>query len=265
MCWLVVDPQGLRQRYGERRPARAASRHPAKACTAPHVSWGIVLVIALDTSTPAVTAGLVECDDGGARSLAQAVTFNPRAHGELLTPQLLDVLAEAGYRLSQIDALVVGCGPGPFTGLRVGMATAAALGHAHGVPVYPVCGLDAIAATAAGDAPLLVATDARRREVYWAVYAPDRARLRGPHVDRPEDVPAEIDGMGVGIVAGELADRFDFEIVTPRHPSPVGLVSVAAAELIAGESPAPLVPLYLRRPDAATPGPRKPVTPLGAP
>jgi tRNA threonylcarbamoyl adenosine modification protein YeaZ len=227
-----------------------------------------VLVIALDTSTPAVTAGLVGWDDGGPRSLAERVTVNPRAHGELLTPQLLDVLAEAGHQLAEVDAIVVGAGPGPFTGLRVGMVTAAALGHASGRRVYPVCSLDAVAAQAEGDAPLLVATDARRKEVYWAAYgAADtdgRARLTGPHVQRPEEIPARIAEWGIDVAAGEMAgthrEVFGLDVVPPSYPTPVGLVATAAADLLAGADPHPLVPMYLRRPDADAPGPRKPVS-----
>ena len=224
-----------------------------------------MLVIALDTSTPAVTAGLVALDDGGPRTLAERVTVNPRAHGELLTPQLLDVLAEAGHQLGEVDAIVVGCGPGPFTGLRVGMVTAAALGHAARCRVHPVCSLDAIAAQAAADGPLLVATDARRKEAYWAVYAEDRRdRLTGPHVQRPEEIPADVAEFGVRAAAGEMAGQhrelFGVPPVDPRYPTPLGLVRAAADDLLSGADPQPLVPLYLRRPDAETPGPRKQVT-----
>jgi tRNA threonylcarbamoyl adenosine modification protein YeaZ len=224
-----------------------------------------VLVLALDTSTPAVTAGLVALDGDTPRSLAERVTVNPRAHGELLTPHVLDVLAEAGHDLAAVDAVVVGSGPGPFTGLRVGMVTAAALGHAIGRPVYPVCSLDAIAAHAPGDTPLLVATDARRKEVYWAAYSANgRGRLTGPHVHRPEDVPAEIAGLGIAAAAGEMAGKhsevFGLDVVAPSHPTPTGLVAAARAELVAGAEPDPLKPLYLRRPDAQAPGPRKQVS-----
>src|SRR3984885_3704382 len=98
------------------------------------------LVLAIDTSTPAVTAGLVA--DG--RVVAERVTVDPRAHAERITPNVLAALADAARSMADLDAVVVGCGPGPFTGLRVGMATAAAYGHALGLPVYGVCSLDAI-------------------------------------------------------------------------------------------------------------------------
>lgn len=228
-----------------------------------------MLVIALDTSTPAVTAGLVGLDGDGARSLAERVTVNPRAHGELLTPQLLEVLAEAGHQLSEVAAIVVGSGPGPFTGLRVGMVTAAALGHASGAAVHPVCGLDAIAAEVDGDGPTAVLTDARRKEIYWAAYgAPDadglRARVAEPQVGKPADVRERLAELGVPRAAGEMAGQhgqaLGLEPGEPRYPTPRGLVRVAAADVLAGAEPRPLVPMYLRRPDAAEPGPRKPVT-----
>ncbi|GAB3295162.1 tRNA (adenosine(37)-N6)-threonylcarbamoyltransferase complex dimerization subunit type 1 TsaB [Parasphingorhabdus pacifica] len=223
-----------------------------------------MLVIALDTSTPAVTAGLVAWGDGGPCSLAERMTINPRAHGELLTPHLMEVLVEAGHRLAEVDAIVVGAGPGPFTGLRVGMVTAAALGHAHDVPVHPVCGLDALAVQTPGESPLLVATDARRKEVYWAAYGADRARLTGPHVQRPADVPDAIDGLGITTAAGEMAERCSEVLGLPpvatSYPTPVGLARAAEAVLFSAAAPEPLVPLYLRRPDAESPGPRKQVS-----
>ena len=248
-----------------------------------------MLVIALDTSTPAVTAGLVALDGGGPRPLAQRVTINARAHGELLTPHLMAAVAEAGHQLSDADAVVVGSGPGPFTGLRAGMVTAGALGHALDVPVHPVCSLDAIAAAVPGATPdagaiadigepgaavagatggmrLLVATDARRKEVYWAAYASDRSRLTGPHVHRPQDVPAEIDGLDLDHAAGTMAaehrDSFGLDVLEPQHPTPTGLVAAARGEVLSGAEPLPLVPMYLRRPDAAAPAPRKQVSPV---
>ncbi len=228
-----------------------------------------MLVIALDTSTPAVTAGLVRLDGDGPRSLAERVTVNPRAHGELLTPQLLDVLAEAGHQLSEVGAIVVGAGPGPFTGLRVGMVTAAALGHASDAPVHPVCSLDAIAAQVSGNSPVVVLSDARRKELYWAAYGapqPDGSRTRvvDPRVARPENVRERLVELDVRRACGEMAwqhgDALGVEPEDPRYPAPWGLVAVAGADVLSGADPQPLVPLYLRRPDAGTPGARKAVT-----
>ena len=108
------------------------------------------VILAMDTATPAVTAGVVRLE--GVEVLAERVTVDARAHAEQLTPNVLAALADAGLTVNDLDAVVVGCGPGPFTGLRVGMATAAAYGHALGVPVHGVCSLDAIGMETRGDA-----------------------------------------------------------------------------------------------------------------
>ena len=203
------------------------------------------VILAIDTATPAVTAAIVSLD--GVEVLAGRVTIDARAHAEQLTPNVLGALADAGRSVNDLGAVVVGCGPGPFTGLRVGMASAAAYGHALGVPVYGVCSLDAIGIeTAATSGEVLVVTDARRREVYWARYR-DGVRIDGPAVDAPADVPADADA-----VAGspEHAALFDLPRLSPVYPTAAGLVRAVADWTTA---PAPLVPLYLRRPDAKPP------------
>lgn len=202
-------------------------------------------VLALDTSTPAVVAGVLRRHgDGRVETVAQRVAVGSHAHAELLTPTVLAVAADAGLTLRDLDALVVGCGPGPFTGLRVGMATAAAYGHALGVPVHGVCSLDGIGNQTRGE--VLVVTDARRREVYWARYR-DGARLDGPGVAAPADVPRGAADQVAG--SPEHGALFDLPGVGPDHPVPAGLV---AAVTDWDSTPAPLVPLYLRRPDAKT-------------
>jgi len=222
-----------------------------------------VLVLAVDTATPAVTAGLVRVDDGGERggvdieTLAVRVTDNPRAHAEVLTPQILDCLSSTGHTPADLDAVVVGVGPGPFTGLRVGMATAAAFGDALGVPVHGVCSLDAIAADVHGtdgDGDLLVVTDARRREVYWARYSGGH-RVEGPGVCKPAELKAEPSLRIAG--SRPHTDLFALPAHPVATPSPAGLVAVAVADLLAGVEPEPLVPLYLRRPDAVETADRK--------
>jgi tRNA threonylcarbamoyl adenosine modification protein YeaZ len=221
-----------------------------------------VLVLALDTATPAVTAGVVEVAPdrtGATATRAVRVTRDARKHGELLMPEALAACAEAGIGLADIDAVVVGTGPGPFTGLRVGMVTAAALGDALDVPVHGVCSLDAIAAEAAdAGGPLLVVTDARRREVYWAAYS-GGVRLTGPHVEAPAALVSRIPELGAVASAGACAAGTGLRVVAPEAPGPTGLVACAVDALRAGVRPGPLEPLYLRRPDAVAPGPRKPV------
>ncbi|HXT44478.1 MAG TPA: tRNA (adenosine(37)-N6)-threonylcarbamoyltransferase complex dimerization subunit type 1 TsaB [Pseudonocardiaceae bacterium] len=221
-----------------------------------------MLVLAVDTATSAVVAGLARLPAVGCPEiLAERVTVNARAHGELLMPSVREVMTSAGAGIRELDAVVCGAGPGPFTGLRVGMVTAAALGDALSIPVYPVCSLDAVAhragaGGAGGDRSLLVITDARRREVYWARYDAAGLRVDGPHVDRPENVPLD----GVSRVAGGC-DALELPVVPPRHADPGALVAVAAAALRSQAPPPPLTPLYLRRPDAVPPGPAKRVTP----
>jgi tRNA A37 threonylcarbamoyladenosine modification protein TsaB len=124
------------------------------------------------------------------------------------------------------------------------MATAAAYGHALGIPVYGVCSLDAIGGQTTGET--LVVTDARRREVYWARYR-DGIRTGGPAVD----APASVDRGVAEAVAGspEHAALFGLPVCEPSYPTPAGLV--AAVTEWCG-SPARLLPLYLRRPDAKT-------------
>jgi len=203
------------------------------------------LVLAIDTATAAVIAGVLRRDAAGnVETLARRITVGAHAHAELLTPNVLAAVADAGLTMDALAAVVVGCGPGPFTGLRVGMATAAAFGHALGVPVHGVCSLDAIGGQTAGE--VLVVTDARRREVYWARYR-DGVRVLGPGVDAAIAVPTD----GAVAVAGSPVQCALFELpcVEPALPSPAGLV---AAVTDWGAEPRPLVPRYLRRPDAKT-------------
>ena len=222
-----------------------------------------VLVLALDTATPAVTAGVVEVGaDVGAGSATRSVrvAHDGRKHGELLMPAVLAACDEAGATLRDLAAVVVGAGPGPFTGLRVGLVTAAALGDALGVPVHGVCSLDAIAAEVASGEPFLVATDARRRELYWAAYDARGARTTGPHVAAPAAVIARIPELGAVAAAGACAGQLGLPVRAPSAPGPAGLVACAVGALRSGARPGPVEPLYLRRPDAVQPGRRKPVT-----
>jgi len=218
------------------------------------VSLVSVLVLALDTATPAVTAGVVELTADTLTPRSERVVHDARQHAELLMPGVLAACADAGSALRDVDAIVTGTGPGPFTGLRVGMVTAAALGDALEVPVHGVGSLDAIAY---GRGPLLVVTDARRREVYWAAFDADGRRVDGPRVESPAVLRERIPRLGVSAAAGGCAAVTGLPVRGPAAPSPAGLVGVAAEALRAGTHPGPLVPLYLRRPDAAPPAARK--------
>jgi tRNA threonylcarbamoyl adenosine modification protein YeaZ len=217
-------------------------------------------LLALDTATPAVTVALHD----GTDVIASSSQVDARRHGELLLPAVDRVLAEAGLTLDAVTAIVVGTGPGPYTGLRVGLMTADTLGLALGVPVYGVCTLDGLALAsdlAAGQGPFVVATDARRKEVYWATYADARTRLTDPAVDRPADIAERVAGLPA-VGAGALLYPDTFPVAhEPEHVSAAALARLAAERLAAGEELPRPRPLYLRRPDAQVPKNYKVVTP----
>ncbi len=219
-------------------------------------------VLVIDTATHAVVTGLARVTESGADEVSSRVVADERRHAETLTTLMADSLREAGWAGADLDAVVVGCGPGPFTGLRVGMATAAAYGDALGIPVYGVCSLDAIAAVAvreSGARSVLVVTDARRREVYWARYV-DGESVAGPGVIAPAVLVEELEGEQIDRVVGVPSllppwSRYtDSASASPvldhRGPDVSSLATSAADALLAGAEPDPLVPLYLRRPDA---------------
>jgi tRNA threonylcarbamoyl adenosine modification protein YeaZ len=216
-----------------------------------------VLLLAFDTATPAVTVALW----GDGRVLAARTTVDARRQGELLTTGIAGVLAEAGADRRDLTVVVAGAGPGPYTGLRAGLVTARVFGAVLGIPAYGVCSLDVIARDAAGAAAgreFLAATDARRREVYWARYSPAGVRLAGPAVAAPATLGRDLPVAGAA--AGLYPDLLG-EPLPPRYPDAGTLAALAAGLLAAGQPLPPPEPLYLRRPDARQPGPPKRVTP----
>jgi len=247
-----------------------------------------VLVLALDTSTPSVTAGVVRLrrpheiiaaleagavlGDATSRPgalLAEESVTDPYAHAERLMPLALAALATAGKSLRDLDAVVVGLGPGPFTGLRVGIATAAALGDGLGIAVHGVPSHDGTArAMEPLPGALLVVTDARRREVYLSAYRADGGKVLGPLVVAPAAVPqlltdndvtpAFITGQGAPLMDPFRSPSFDPAVRNAADAArSLGLVERAAVSLLTGVVPGPLTPLYLRRPDATEPGARR--------
>ena len=217
-----------------------------------------MLVLGLDTSSPAVSAALVRVTDDGLELLAESVVVDARRHGELLAQGVRTVLD--GTRAGALAAVVVGLGPGPFTGLRVGLMTGAALSDALGVPAYGVCSLDGV-----GTGARVVVADARRREVYWARYDGLGQRVEGPVVERPGELaerlrpePARLVGAGAVLHRSVFAG-LAVEDAGP-YPSTPALVAVAQERLLAGAPTEALTPLYLRRPDAVEPGASKAVT-----
>ncbi|WP_411141602.1 tRNA (adenosine(37)-N6)-threonylcarbamoyltransferase complex dimerization subunit type 1 TsaB [Streptomyces sp. x-80] len=218
-----------------------------------------MLLLALDTATPAVTVALHD----GSQVLAESRQVDARRHGELLLPAVDRVLAEAGRTLDAVSDIVVGVGPGPYTGLRVGLVTAATFGAALDVPVHGLCSLDGLAYASGLTEPFVVATDARRKEVYWARYGDARTRLTEPAVDRPADLADQMAGVPA-VGAGALLYASVFTGVRregPEHQSAGALAALAAEKLAAGTEFLPAQPLYLRRPDAQVPANYKVVTP----
>jgi tRNA threonylcarbamoyl adenosine modification protein YeaZ len=204
-----------------------------------------VLVLALDTATPTLVAGLARWSpEAGTEVLAERAVPSGNRHAELLTPAIRGVLADAGVAMADLGAVVTGLGPGPFTGLRVGVVTAVALADARNLPVVGVCSLDAI-----GSGARTVVTDARRKEIYWATYDAEGSRVTGPSVDKPADVTLPEPVVGDPAFA---ADRLGRPVV-PADVTTAGLLRAAGPQLADPASAGPLVPLYLRRPDATPP------------
>lgn len=212
-------------------------------------------ILALDSSSSVAVAVLSQAGD----VLAAASSDEPRRHAELLAPMVAAALADAGVDRRDLTAVVAGTGPAPFTGLRVGLVTARTLGLALGVPVWGVPSLDAVAAaaarTAAPGTTVLVVTDARRHEVYWAAYEArvdgEVRLLGGPEVDRPTDLRERAAGalvVGRGARLHAVALGLDDE-PSPLEPDPVELGRLALARTARGEA-LPAEPRYLRRPDA---------------
>jgi tRNA threonylcarbamoyl adenosine modification protein YeaZ len=206
-----------------------------------------VLVLGLDTSTPAT--GVVVCTVEGAdvTEVARREVVDARRSGEMLAPLITEALAAADSKAADLGAIVVGLGPGPYTSLRVGIVTAASLADALAIPVHGVCSLDGFALSEG--ARVTVATDARRREIYWARYDAGR-RIVGPEVSAAKDVAEalaageRVIGAGGELYASVFGAAFDPE--GARYPDPARLIG--RCEL--GAAAEPLVPLYLRRPDA---------------
>lgn len=211
-------------------------------------------LLAVDTATSAITVAVHD----GERVLDARSTTDARRHTELLAPLLLETLEASGTTPEQLTHVAVGTGPGPFTGLRVGLVTARTFAHARGISVHGVCSLDALAAAAAAgghEGELLVATDARRKEVYWARYrcaAGEFTPLDEPTVTRPADLPEEVRalptvGRGPLLYPDLLPHAVDLLDVD------AGVLAAVAARRIAEGAHMPVEPLYLRRPDAAVP------------
>ncbi len=209
------------------------------------------MLLAFDTATPHVTVALHDGD----RVVATFESEESMRHGEMLAPGIQRVLSDAGARAADLTAIAVGVGPGPFTGLRVGLVTARTLAFVRQIPVHGVCSLDILAAAGidAGLEEFVVATDARRKEVYLASYDGGR-RVSGPEVVKPVDAQTDRPVVGRGAVL--YPDAFP-NLAGPEHPSAAVLCDVVVDQRFDLLEPNPL---YLRRPDAVEPGKPKRVS-----
>jgi tRNA threonylcarbamoyl adenosine modification protein YeaZ len=195
------------------------------------------VLLAIDTSAGTSVAVVA---DG--RVLAEAAEAGTRRHAEAIGTLLKAALADARIEPDAVTGVVAGMGPGPFTGLRVGIAAARAFAFGVGVPVHPVVSHDAIAF--GHDERVLVVTDARRREVAWSLYEPGVVRLEGPQLIERE-------------AFGSIAERYPgATVLDPPTVSAASLALVAELLLAAGRPLGPDEALYLRAPDVTLPVPK---------
>ena len=221
------------------------------------------MTITLGIDTSAFVAVGVAVDG---EALARVVVEDTRAHAEALMPAVLEACAAAGVALRDVDEFVVGMGPGPFTGLRVGIATAWALAHAAGTTPHGVCSLDVVARQWADEGAteeFLVAADARRKELYWRRYLADGSPAAAPQVSAPEKLP---DLAVVGRVPEQFADQFrafrhDGSLSLARRLKERDLDPGVLAATWRTLEPAGDEPYYLRAADATVPGKPKSALP----
>ncbi|GAB3296121.1 tRNA (adenosine(37)-N6)-threonylcarbamoyltransferase complex dimerization subunit type 1 TsaB [Epidermidibacterium keratini] len=214
-----------------------------------------MIVLAIDSATARLVAGVVDIAASGAvRELSAVTDEGSRRHAEVLTPAIHEALQTAS---AAPEGIVVGLGPGPFTGLRVGIVTAAAFGDALGIPVW---GIGTHLAIADGQADALVISDARRREVYYSTY--DQAGVQSslgvaPLAEVPIGAARTVLHPGVAAYADQLAA---LGLPTDEaFPSAASLARAAHREGLIGGASSPLTPIYLRTPDAAEPAARPPL------
>ena len=222
-----------------------------------------MLILGIDTATAQVSVAI----GGHEGVLAGTQTVRAKQHAEILTPAIAFACRQARIELAEISVVAVDVGPGLFTGLRVGVATAKAMAHALRVPMIGVPSLDLLAFSVRFTPKLTVAViDARRGEVYHAFYRPvpgGMQRVSDHRVTSPEDLASELLASGeecllVGDGGLRYREVFDglhkVEIVEEglAYPSATSLVMLAHAQALREQwvKPWELTPLYLRKPDA---------------
>jgi tRNA threonylcarbamoyladenosine biosynthesis protein TsaB len=219
-----------------------------------------MIVAALDSASPATVTGVLRADGSVVEARDDPPPGSRGDHAARLLPLVEQALAQAGLAWGDVDRLAVGVGPGGFTGLRIGIATARALGQANGLPLVPVGSLAALAAGAEGRVAAVL--DARRGEVFAGVWEAGR-ELMPPAALAPEELARRLAAMDAPVQAvGDGAVRFRLELEragvdVPADGSPVHRISAAPlCRLGAVGEPAErdrVLPDYRREPDAKPP------------
>lgn len=214
-----------------------------------------MLLLALDASTPATSVALIE--DGIV--LCEQTHVDARRHAEVLASSLAAAFRDADRAVSDVQTVAVGVGPGAFTGLRVGIASALAIGDAQGIPVHGVLTLDAMAYASNVEGPFAVVIDARRKELFWASYESPMARSSEPAAATPQLIAERAGQLPViGAQSTPYADMFA-NVQPPALPSAGSLGKLAHQRLLKANPMLPPRPIYLRRPDTAPPSAPKSV------
>ena len=208
------------------------------------------MLLAIDTSA-GTSVAVVDRDRG---VLAERSVEDTRRHAEVIGTLIIECLDVAAVAIEALSGVAIGMGPGPFTGLRVGVAAANAFAFGAGKPVVRVVSHDAVAFAyfaAGGSGALLVTTDARRHERYWSAYSGADEfslpiRVQGPGLRRPDELPEQVTGYGG-------YQRLDADWVSAAS---VGML--AENLYLHGRAFAAAEPLYLRSPDVTpSAGPRR--------
>jgi tRNA threonylcarbamoyladenosine biosynthesis protein TsaB len=230
---------------------------------------GTPVVLAIDSATPQVSVALA----GPAGTLASIHVAGGRRHGELLAPAIAEVCRLAGIPLAAVTGVAVDVGPGLFTGLRVGVATAQALVSALGVPGLGLTSVEILAAAHGHQhRPVVAVVDARRSEVFWAPFRPGPSgpvQVAPPAVATPGAVAAAVGALGRSVlVVGDGAVRYreawaalpgvEVAGADDAHPSAAVAARLALPRLTAGGSAGGMEPLYLRSPDVRVGWVRRP-------
>jgi tRNA threonylcarbamoyl adenosine modification protein YeaZ len=237
-----------------------------------------MLVLALDTSTRDGAVGWISApreapvtsvDDG-----AESSTGAAPGHAETLVPRIEEVLAAGGHALKDVDLVVFGRGPGSFTGLRVGLATAKGLALARGVPIVGLSSLECLALSSGVDGLVATVVDARRGEIFTAVYEVEHRDGRPSAravVDEQVLEPAAFSQLiadsslgGSPYLAGDGVARYPDQLARHGTPLPEPCAAPSACRMaVAGleqfltrgaDDLATVEPVYLREPDARLPG-----------